>query len=201
MQDKHLAIFYCGTNGAGKSTLRGFNRDSVQIVIDSDHIAMEINPQSPRSADFEAGKKAVSLFRFALEHRISFSMESTLSGHSVLQRMKSAKENGFHVRLNYVAVDSVGINLSRVSARVRLGGHFINEATIRQRFERSKENLLLALPLCDEVFVYDNSADKPELVFWLNRQKIITVTATPPAWCSRLKTELTDMGFVEDKTV
>ena len=45
MQNK--AIFYCGTNGAGKSTLRSFNQDPVQIVIDSDHIAMQINPQNP----------------------------------------------------------------------------------------------------------------------------------------------------------
>ena len=36
----NVAIFYCGTNGAGKSTLRAFNQDTVQIVIDSDQIAM-----------------------------------------------------------------------------------------------------------------------------------------------------------------
>ena len=29
-----------------KSTLRSFNQDAVQIVIDSDHIAMQINPQN-----------------------------------------------------------------------------------------------------------------------------------------------------------
>ncbi|WP_279432609.1 hypothetical protein [Nicoletella semolina] len=40
----NLAIFYCGTNGAGKTTLRGFNKDTVQIVIDSDHTAMHISP-------------------------------------------------------------------------------------------------------------------------------------------------------------
>ncbi|WP_239689716.1 hypothetical protein [Rodentibacter caecimuris] len=54
MQNK--AIFYCGTNGSGKSTLRSFNQDPVQIVIDSDHIAMQINPRNPRLADIEAGK-------------------------------------------------------------------------------------------------------------------------------------------------
>ena len=36
----NVAIFYFGTNGAGKSTLRAFNQDTVQIVIDSDQIAM-----------------------------------------------------------------------------------------------------------------------------------------------------------------
>lgn len=73
----NLAIFYCGTNGAGKSTLRSFNQDKVEIVIDSDHIAMEINPTNPRLADLEAGRRAVELFKFALKHHISFSMGST----------------------------------------------------------------------------------------------------------------------------
>lgn len=61
MQNR-LAIFYCGTNGAGKSTLRSFNQDAVQIVIDSDHIAMQINPENPRLADLEAGRKAIELY-------------------------------------------------------------------------------------------------------------------------------------------
>ncbi|HHF6557690.1 TPA: hypothetical protein ACPP54_001828 [Haemophilus influenzae] len=79
MQNK--AIFYCGTNGSGKSTLRSFNQDAVQIVIDSDHIAMQINPQNPRLADIDAGRKAIRLFRFAIKQHIDFSMKSTLSGN------------------------------------------------------------------------------------------------------------------------
>lgn len=62
----NLAI-YCGTNGAGKSTLRLLNQDVVQIVIDSDHIAMQINPTNPRLADLEAGRKAIELFHFAMK--------------------------------------------------------------------------------------------------------------------------------------
>lgn len=121
MHNKSLAIFYCGTNGEGKSTLRSFNQDSVQIVIDSDHIAMQINPDNPRLADIEAGRKAIELFKFAIRHNISFSMESTLSGKSILQRMEVAKKN-FYTRLNYVGVDDPKINIARVKARVKQAG-------------------------------------------------------------------------------
>lgn len=121
MHNKSLAIFYCGTNGAGKSTLRSFNQDSVQIVIDSDHIAMQINPDNPRLADIEAGRKAIELFKFAIRHNISFSMESTLSGKSILQRMEVAKKN-FYTRLNYVGVDDPKINIARIKARVKQAG-------------------------------------------------------------------------------
>lgn len=74
------AVFYCGTNGAGKTTLRGLNHDAVSVVIDSDHIAAELNPANPRAADMEAGRQALKLFQTALNNDISFSMESTLSG-------------------------------------------------------------------------------------------------------------------------
>ena len=121
-------------NGSGKSTLRSFNQDAVQIVIDSDHIAMQINPQNQRLADIDAGRKAIGLFRFAIKLHIDFSMELTLSGNSIIQRMKTAKENGFYVRLNYIGFDKVSINLDRVKARVKTGGHFIAEDIVKYRY-------------------------------------------------------------------
>lgn len=193
MQNK--AIFYCGTNGAGKSTLRSFNQDSVQIVIDSDHIAMQINPTNPRLADIEAGRKAIELFRFALKHNIAFSMESTLSGNSIIQRMKNAKQNGFYVQLNYIGVNSVDINLERVNARVRNGGHWIAEETIRERYKISLENFYLALPYCDEVFIYDNSESEPNLIFHLNNRIITTYSDFIPTWCENLLGNLYHLNY------
>lgn len=190
-----LAIFYCGTNGAGKSTLRSFNQDEVQIIIDSDHIAREINPKNPRLADFEAGRKAIELFKFSIKQKISFSMESTLSGNSILQRMKTAKENGFFVRLNYVAVDNVKINLARVAARVKLGGHFIDEQTIRKRYASSTQHLLLALPYCDEILIYDNSGRTVKSIFLLSQKNITVMNHKLPKWCETLQRILQQSGY------
>lgn len=69
LNNRPKAIFYCGANGSGKSTLRQFNQDRVSLVIDSDHIAAEINPEMPRLADMEAGKTALRLFRQALDNQ------------------------------------------------------------------------------------------------------------------------------------
>ena len=186
----NLAIFYCGTNGAGKTTLRGFNKDTVQIVIDSDHIAMQINPENPRLVDNQAGRKAIELFKFAIKQQISFSMESTLSGNSILQRIKTAKENGFFVRLNYIGVNSVSINIDRVKARVASGGHFIDEETIRNRYDISLQNLTKILPLCDEVFIYDNSGEVPNLIFHLSENELTQWIDELPKWCEKVKTAL-----------
>lgn len=195
MQNK--AIFYCGTNGSGKSTLRSFNQDAVQIVIDSDHIAMQINPQNPRLADIDAGRKAIGLFRFAIKQHIDFSMESTLSGNSIIQRMKTAKENGFYVHLNYTSVNSVEINLARVKARVKSGGHFIAEDIVKNRYQISLDNLFLVLPYCDEVFIYDNSSIAPELIFQLKDNYITQFSEFLPSWCEKILNNLRNLGFVK----
>ncbi|MFU2047909.1 zeta toxin family protein [Avibacterium volantium] len=189
-KQNNLAIFYCGTNGAGKTTLRGFNKDFVQIVIDSDHIAMRLNPDNPRLVDSPAGREAIELFKFAINQQISFSMESTLSGNSILQRIKAAKENGFFVRLNYIGVDGVSINIKRVKARVASGGHFIDEATIRNRYDISLQNLTKILPLCDEVFIYDNSSEAPNLVFHISDNKLTQWVDELPKWCEEVKKTL-----------
>ncbi|QEY24343.1 zeta toxin family protein [Neisseria animalis] len=191
----NLAIFYCGINGAGKSTLRTFNHDAVEIVIDSDHIATQIKPAHPRLADMEAGRKAISLFQFAIQQHLSFSMESTLSGRSILQRMKAAHENGFHVRLNDVAVDDAAINLARMAARAKAGGHFIDSNTVRRRFQTASKHLLQALPLCHEVFVYDNSYEQPNLIFWLTKSRITQLSEKLPAWGVQLQTDLLRLGY------
>ncbi|MCT8545632.1 zeta toxin family protein [Glaesserella parasuis] len=197
MHNKSLAIFYCGTNGAGKSTLRSFNQDSVQIVIDSDHIAMQINPDNPRLADIEAGRKAIELFKFAIRHNISFSMESTLSGKSILQRMEVAKRN-FYTRLNYVGVDDPKINIARVKARVKAGGHFIDEETIKRRYQISRENLIQAILLNDETFIYDNSSDSPKIQLVISANKTVTkLTNKLPQWCEDLVNELLMLGYTK----
>lgn len=181
----------------GKSTLRSFNQDSVQIVIDSDHIAMQINPDNPRLADIEAGRKAIELFKFAIRHNISFSMESTLSGKSILQRMEVAKRN-FYTRLNYVGVDDPKINIARVKARVKAGGHFIDEETIKRRYQISRENLIQAILLNDETFIYDNSSDSPKIQLVISANKTVTkLTDKLPQWCEDLVNELLILGYAK----
>lgn len=197
MHNNPLAIFYCGTNGAGKSTLRSFNHDSVQIVIDSDHIAMQINPEDPRLADLEAGRKAIELFKFAIKNQISFSMESTLSGNSILQRMKKAKLIDFNTRLNYVGVGDPEINIARVKARVKQGGHFIDEQTIRHRFVVSRENLMEAIALCDEILIYDNSDESPKIIFHIEDSTVTQIENELPKWCAELLEELLTLGYTK----
>lgn len=89
--------------------------------------------------------------------------------------------------------DDAGLHLARVRARVARGGHDIPEAAIRRRFEHSRFNLILLLPVLVSLRIYDNSFDadpaagaapKPVLVLHRVRGRIFNPRDLPrvPDW-------------------
>lgn len=59
----------------------------------------------------------------------------------------------------YCGLTSVELHVARVRSRVRHGGHDIPEAKIRERYDKSRNNLCMILPSLDELVLYDNSAE------------------------------------------
>src|SRR5262249_28289555 len=73
-------------------------------------------------------------------------------------RINTFRANGYQFRLTFVWVPSADFCVSRVAARVRLGGHDVPEQTIHRRFERGLANFFnIYRPLADHWQVYDNS--------------------------------------------
>jgi len=106
-------LVYAGPNGSGKSSLRdnALEADAVDVVIDADRIARDMNPTDPRAADRQAGRAARVLFGECLAAGRTMSLETTLAGHSILNRLCSARAAGYGVELRYVALDLVDLNL------------------------------------------------------------------------------------------
>ena len=78
--------------------------------------------------------------------------------------MKTARERLYRTRLVFVALPTVELAIERVAARVRLGGHGVEEATIRSRWGRAHKNLVLFAGLVDDVMVFSNETGQPLLV-------------------------------------
>jgi len=85
------------------------------------------------------------------------------------------------------------LHLARVRARVARGGHDIAESKIRQRFDRSRANLIRLLPYLTELRLIDNSvegdptlgeAPAPFEILHLIGGKIVTMCARDevPTW-------------------
>ena len=156
-----------GANGSGKSTFREiFLKNSNLIHIDTDAIAKKINPQNPRAVDILAGKQSIKLFNDYIKNKIDFSFETTLTGKTILEKIKFAKENNFYIKLFFILTDNINLNKYRIINRVALGGHFISEIDIERRYKRSFENLSKVLKLSDENFIMLNTDNYFDLLYY-----------------------------------
>ena len=142
------------------------------------------------SAAWRQGKR---LLERTIAERLSFAFETTLGGRTIADLLDAAISAGIEVRIWYVGLSSVDLHIARVRARVAKGGHDIPEARIRERYDRSRLNLIRLMPKLSELRVYDNSeeadpdagvAPEPELLLHMTRGKISRSCdlAATPAW-------------------
>ncbi len=175
-----------GTNGAGKSSVAGamfrragadyFNPDEATARILASNPG--ISTADANSAAWSQGKR---LLQRAIAERLDFAFETTLGGHTIAARLRQAVGAGIDVRMWFVGLSSPELHLARVQSRVAHGGHDVPEAKIRERYDRSRINLIALMPGLTELRVFDNSvaADPetghrpmPALILHLAKRKI-----------------------------
>lgn len=177
-------IVFAGPNGSGKSSARDAIVNPVEVVIDPDRIAREINPANPSAGNDPAGRAAVRLFDQSIAQGKSVSMETTLTGHSAVVRMQRAKDSGYTVGLIYVALNDPELNVRRVAARVRQGGHGIPPDTVRKRVGTSLANLPRALAIADQAIVLDNSGETHRRILETASGRVTYLAEQLPQWLS-----------------
>ena len=191
-----------GTNGAGKSSIAGamlieqgveyFNPDAAAALI------AEANPGIPlaeaQSAAWHQGRR---LLERTIAERLQFAFETTLGGTTITELLAEAIASGIELRILYVGLDTVERHIARVRARVETGGHDIPEEKIRERYVRSRLNLIRLMPKVTELRVYDNSKEadprtttslSPRLLVHLDRGRLASVCelAATPDWAKPL---------------
>ena len=93
---------------------------------------------------------------YCLDNNISFTQETTLSGHRTEKTIQQARKQGYYVIMYYVGLNSKEESLARIENRVRKGGHDIPKNDVCRRFDNRFDSLKRIVPLCDEVIFYDN---------------------------------------------
>ncbi len=181
---------FAGPNGSGKSTVRDTIVNPVEVVIDPDRIARELNPREPKKAENDSGREAIRRFNEAIESGRSISMETTLTGHSAVQRLRRAKEAGYDVSLIFVALDNQELNVDRVAERVRKGGHHIDPDVTRKRVKVSIANLPAALAIADQAIVMDNSGRQHRPVMETINQRVTFLAEKLPSWLEAAMPEI-----------
>lgn len=187
-----------GTNGAGKSSIGGAAiREKGADYFNPDEATRRIRSTNPhiseRDANIAAWQQGKRLLEEAIAKRLVFAFETTLGGDTIASLLRRALGEGVEVRVWYVALATPELHIARVRARVARGGHDIPENKIRERYERSRVNLIRLLPHLTELRVFDNSSEAdpasgaappPLLVLHMVNGTIAELCALPlvPAW-------------------
>lgn len=151
-------VLVAGPNGGGKTTLM---RDLFPVYgrIDTDAIARALQPGLPRTDVITAGREALAQLGRLIAQRRDIAFETTFAGRQPVAVLHRVREAGYLVRGLYVTLLDADAHVARVRDRVAAGGHDVEEAVIRRRFVRSRENLLRHLDLFDQLAVIDNSEE------------------------------------------
>ena len=176
-----------GVNGTGKSSLTGVLKTQLHDmgqIIDVDKLTAQ-NGGDP----IQGGKIALSCIEDCLNKGVSFTQETTLSGHRTETTAIKAQERGYYIRLYYVALNSPEECLQRIENRVKHGGHNIREQDVNRRFAGRWEALKAILPYCNEVHLFDNYNGFDEVAEYKNGELLLKGDNRPD-WVLELKEAL-----------
>lgn len=162
-------VLISGPNGAGKTTsspwlLRGAL--DVPHFVNADAIAKGLSSFASELVALEAGKLMLIRLDALAVARESFAFETTLASRTFAPRIRSLRSNGYFFHLIYLWVASPELSILRIQDRVRQGGHFVPDDTVRQRYRRGLKNFFnLYRPIADRWDLYDSTGPTgPELI-------------------------------------
>lgn len=131
---------------------------SVGAFVNADVIARGLAAYDSANVAFQAGRIMLDRLRELASQRADFAFETTLASRTFAPCIRSLGQTGYFVQLVYVWLNTPDLCVQRVRQRFQTGGHFVDEETVRRRYERSLSNFFkLYQPLADDWRVYDNS--------------------------------------------
>jgi predicted ABC-type ATPase len=157
-----------GPNGSGKSSI--YTDTDIEDfggsvwIINPDLLTariQEIEHLKPRAANIAAVTRIYSWLEASIAAHQTIGVETVLSTEKYRTLVLAAKAHGFEVRLIYILLSSAELSVERVKIRVGKGGHHVPTTKIRQRRERSLQQLPWFLKNSDLAWIFDNSGKKP----------------------------------------
>jgi predicted ABC-type ATPase len=154
-------VIIAGPNGAGKSTTAPLLlKDTLGVMefVNADTIAQGLSAFDPDRSAMAAGRIMLGRLDELARQRTSFAFESTLASRSFAPWIADLTQEGYRFHLLFLWLPSADMAVARVAERVRMGGHHVDEETVRRRYNRGLRNFFeLYRPLAVTWRVYDNS--------------------------------------------
>jgi predicted ABC-type ATPase len=175
-----------GPNGSGKSSL--YSSPDVEAfdqsiwIINPDLLTRRIQEVEKLTLS-DANLQAVTRVEVWLEASINahqtVGVETVLSTDKYRRLVLAAKQKQFEFRLIYMMLESPELNVERVRLRAMKGGHDVPAAKIRERWQRSLQQLPWFFEQADWAAIYDNSGDRLRRV-GSKSNGIVAIESTAP---------------------
>lgn len=184
-------VLFAGVNGAGKSTMYHTDQSLHNMErVNVDEILRSFGGDWRKEEDQKkAAMLAVQKEKELLDAKISYNKETVLHGKSAKYTIKMVKELGYTVDVRYVGVESPEISIERIKKRVLDGGHGIPDDVVRDRYQKSLDNLAKIIPLSDSVIVYDNTVSYRTVASFVNGE-LTAITDDCPGWFAGVLSKL-----------
>jgi predicted ABC-type ATPase len=176
-----------GPNGSGKSSL--YSEADIEDfggsvwIINPDLLAERIRTVEAlglHAANIEAVKRIYAWLEASIDAHQTVGVETVLSTDKYRKLVLAAKARGFEVRLIYVLLSSVNLNIERIKMRVAKGGHDVPKNKVVERRERSLAQLPWFLEQADQAWLFDNSEASPRLIGTKSKGVVVLDNAALP---------------------
>ena len=195
-QNMKIYTIIGGVNGVGKSSFTGVLKSRTRdlgMIVDVDKITAQLGGKP-----LEGGKRAIHIMENCIRDGVSFTQETTLSGHRSKAAARKAKDAGYYVRLYYIGLNTAAESQQRIANRVAKGGHNIAAEDVERRFLGRWMAVQAVLPYCDEAVFYDNDNGFVEVAAYRNGELILEGDHRPK-WLMELSEYLKDSAKLGDE--
>jgi predicted ABC-type ATPase len=162
-------VVIAGPNGAGKSTVAPLligERLGIAEFVNADVIAAGLSAFAPERVAIEAGRIMLRRLDELAASGADFAFETTLASRSFAPWIaRLQRERGYRFHLFYFWLPDAEMAVTRVSGRVRAGGHSVPAPDIRRRYGRGLSNFFqLYSPIADSWEMHENTSPPPKLI-------------------------------------
>ena len=179
-------LFVAGPNGAGKSTFSKKFSDAGAVIFDVDKVIARIEAQSPGKPKKQVYEEATNEFfkqaTDAVKQKQHFTLETNFRDESLLDVVAEFKRHGYTTNLVYLTLKSIKESVSRVSERVKDGGHYVDHKNIVENYNLGLEYLERFAGRFDTLDIIDASGKyfQLRLILSLRQQKLVYLRTDLP---------------------
>jgi len=188
-------IVVAGPNGAGKSSISKYISSPDALIFDPDREFKRLEIKYPdlpaESIAYATDTYFLDQVDFVLMNRRSFTIETNFRDAGLMDTVTRFKDAGYVTGMVYMLLPIIAQSIERVKNRVREGGHFVDEQSIRYNFSEGRKNLVFFSDRFDNLELLDSSGapEKAQSLLRIHQHKLIYEQSHKPDWAKDLFTE------------